>query len=165
MNRSDVLILDIQWLRGNANQCFVKELVFTSANDLNFSFYHFLPPFSEKELLPIVRQSNIYCSNNINLLKWEDGEVPYTALPCILQKLSKFKKILVHGLEKQKFLKQYLNNIEAVPEMKSFFAVPAYMHQCPHHPPDFHRCALHHIMQIMFHCERINLYNKFCIKK
>lgn len=158
MERSNTLILDIQWLRGNANQVFVKELAFTTADSMNFSFYHFLPPFSSNELLPIVRRSNNYCSKRINGLKWDEGCIPYTALPCILRPLSKYDKILVHGEEKIKFLKQYLNNVEAVPNMTSFFKIPAYKHSCILHHECFKRCALHHIFQIMFYCEREGIY-------
>lgn len=159
MIRSEVIILDFQYLRGNGYQKFVKELAFTRADSVNVSYFHFLPPFAAQELTPAVRKSNDYCSEKINLLRWENGYHPYNLLAQILNDLSEYKVIFVHGEEKRKFLSQYLDNVHIIPGDINFGCLPNYTHSCLVHNADFKRCAWHHVCQLQFYLEKIRVYD------
>lgn len=158
MNRSDILILDFQYLRGNKSQIFVKELAYTTADSTNISFFHFAPPFSSEELSPGAQRSNEYCSKHINMLNWNNGIINYLALKGILYSLSCYKIIYVLGEEKKRFLRQYLDNVETVPGNISFKSIQSYKHQCYIHEEDFKMCAFHHCKQIQHYLERIAIY-------
>lgn len=159
MNRKEIIICDLQWLRSNANNCHVKELAYVRADDLNIKQYMFLPPFPDNELHHTVRRSNDYCTKYIHKIAWEAGDLNYLYIKDILQSLGGYKKVLVHGQEKLRYLAQYLDNVELIEGVKSFFSLPSYKHSCPIHSPTFKRCARHHVVQLLFHLERNRYFN------
>ena len=89
MDRSQTIILDFQYLRGNNDQMIVKELAFIKADVMNIERFHFMPPFSINELTSTAKFTNDYCAKKINLLEWQHGNVPYTMLEKILKGLVK----------------------------------------------------------------------------
>lgn len=159
MNRSEVVVLDFQYLRGNGSQIFVKELAFTRADSTNIILYLFMPPFSSQELTHSAQRSNDYCSKQINLLNWDDGVVPYTALKDILDTLNGYEAVFVQGEEKKKFLSQYLRNVQTISTDISYATIPNYYHECLIHSSNFKCCAWHHVRQLQFFLERMGVYD------
>lgn len=152
-NRNKTVIIDYQYLLGNYKQQFVKELSIFKTDQIGITLHHFCPPFPEEELSQDAKNQNQFCENYINKLKWKNGWEPYTSLAVILNQF-KNSTVLVHSLEKQQFLLQYLKDVRVVDDIPAFKDLPFFMHNCEIHNKSFRRCSVLHCFQIFVHLER-----------
>lgn len=81
-------ILDIQFVCGNKGQYFIKELAVLTVGKIVPDTYHFLPPYPYQELSSKARRQIQYDMQNINGLRWNDGDIGYSNLPEVF---SRFK--------------------------------------------------------------------------
>lgn len=153
------VIVDIQYLPGNFNQIFAKEVVFLFANSTSPIQFLFQSPYS---VLELDRRSFWQCKflyENINGLKWTDGEIEYSKLNHILQTIANYT-IIVRGNQKKNFLKKFLPkskiiDIDMGSSLKNF---KNFSHNCQIHNSHYKRCGVNIVFKILFFMEK---YNKF----
>lgn len=155
-NRNKTVIIDFQYLVGNCKQIFIKELSIFKTDQIGIVSHLFCPPFPEEELTQDAKNQNQFCANHINKLKWKSGWEPYTSLSNILGQF-KNATVLVHSLEKQQFLLQYLPDVQIVESIPAFKDLPYFTHNCEIHNKTFPRCSKLHCSQIYVHLERENM--------
>lgn len=148
-NREKSVVVDLQFVHGNNNECYVKELAFMMCNSITPSYHIFKPPYSHNEL----KDSAIWQTNfeyiNIHGLKWDDGFVEYTRLGDILQTLKDFT-IIVKGFQKAEFLKRFLKSTTIISQdtKVGLGRLINYTHNCPTHSPMYTRCAINNVFKI-----------------
>lgn len=144
-----MLVLDIQFIVGNNNQKFVKELVILQSGSIIPDIYYFKPPYPKEELNSKALWQLNYNHKFINGLLWEDGIIDYNQLPSILSLLNDMK-IFVKGVEKIRFLKLYIKNADFVqPDIPKLADLQRYKIKCKFHGelPNV-RCAVENTMNM-----------------
>lgn len=151
LNIQSTVLIDLQFVNGNFNQQYVKELVILFADSSNAIHHHLRPPYSEKHLTRRVVRQNIFNRKFINGLDWNSGEMDYSMLAYILQTLEKYT-VVVKGPEKAAFLSQFLdaNNIMDIQTNKSLSNMVDRYHNCPIHHRGYKRCGINNVFKIMF---------------
>lgn len=152
------VIVDIQFISGNFNQMFPKELVFLFSNSISPTQYLLKSPYSYLELNRKSLRQCKFLHDKINGLKWSDGEIEYTELNNILQTISNFT-IIVKGWQKKHFLRKFLPNTKIVDlnvgcslrNLKNFH------HNCQIHQPNYIRCGVNNVFKILFYMEKYNI--------
>lgn len=167
-NRENSVVVDIQFVHGNNNECYVKELAFMMCNSITPIYTIFKPPYSQNELNDTAVWQTNFDYNNIHGLKWTDGVVDYTRLSDILQTLKDFT-IIVKGFQKAEFLKKFLKSstIINLDTKVGLGRLKNYRHNCPTHPPIYVRCAINNVFKIFIfmEVEYLLLKRKTTIKK
>lgn len=148
-NKKSVVVVDVQFVVGNHNQMFIKELAVLESGSVSPKQFYFKPPFSKEELnAKAIRQGN-FNYEFINGLSWTDGLIEYNQLSHILARLDD-KKVYVKGEEKVKFLRRYLPENEIVePDIPKLNDLKKYKIRCEiHGEPPALRCAVHNCVAI-----------------
>lgn len=145
------VIIDLQFVCGNFNQKYVKELVLLFADSITPIHHHFKAPYNQEQLNKKTLRQNAFIKLHINGLDWNSGDTDYSMLVYILQTVENFN-IVVKGAEKAAFLSQYLSakniiNIQTNRPLKNM--VDRY-YICPIHHRGFQRCGINNVFKIMF---------------
>lgn len=151
--RSQIVFVDIQSVVGNNGQLFVKELVYMFANSISPMQYILKPPYAYEELNDFAVNQEEHVYQNINKLRWNDGNIDYLQLPQILYNIQEFI-IVVKGNQKKKFLEKYLSNVVDLDVKTSLKTLRSYFHGCQIHEPSFHRCAILNVFKLLFFMEK-----------
>lgn len=157
-HRGSVVFVDIQYVRGNNNQIFPKELVVLYANSLCPGQFLFKPPFPVNELTNYAVKQNNYCASTINGLNWSDGVAPYSEVENVLNTLKNFI-IIVKGYEKQCFIQQYLKNSVIInfENCGSLKNLRNFVHNCYFHDGNYTHCAVLNVYKLLMHFEKESL--------
>lgn len=147
----NTVVVDIQFLVGNNNHYYAKELVFLFSDSTTPIHHHIKQPHSEHELSNSAKQNNNYLLNFINGLDWTAGDVDYNNLDDIFQTISSYS-IIVKGYAKKQFLAQYLptNKIIDLSANTSLKNMYDRYHNCPIHDRSYSRCAVNNVHKIMY---------------
>lgn len=154
MSSSSAVVLDIQFVVGNKQQYFAKELAILQNGRLTPDVYYLKPPYPLEELDAKAKWQNEFTCRNINGLDWDVGDLDYNELKNVLSSLTG-RTIYVKGEQKEKFIQKYLPQSTAVinldiPRLKNLqqFKVPCKIHTEEQFPA---RCAVQN-------CTNIYLY-------
>jgi hypothetical protein len=106
-----MLIIDISCLRGSDGELVIKELALLGSNTKacwkTVQTYMFSPPYPEYQILEHIKKSNAWATEHSHNICWNDGIIPYSKLPWILQdSLLHHKTIYTKGSEKSVILSQ-----------------------------------------------------------
>ena len=94
------VVIDIQGFRGSDKQFIVKELAALSVDNTLRAHWMFLPPTHWNQLSNDAKKQAQWLTNHHHQLGWEDGNIPYYKLACILQSVSSLAStITVKGEE------------------------------------------------------------------
>lgn len=158
-NQNKTVVVDLQFVHGNNNECYVKELAFMMADSVTPSYAIFKPPYSEYELNDSAVWQTKFDYNYIHALKWTDGAVEYMQLGDILQSLKDFT-IVVKGFQKAEFLRRFLKSstIINLDTKVGLNRMKNYKHNCPTHSPMYKRCAVHNVFKIFIFMEIAELF-------
>lgn len=145
------VIVDIQFVSGNFQQQYVKELVILFADETTPIHHHFESPYPENQLSQKMVKQNAFNHTFVNGLNWNSGDTKYTMLYDILQTIANYN-VVVKGAEKATFLSQYLsvNNIINVQTNQSLKNMVDRYHNCPIHHRGFTRCGINNVYKILF---------------
>lgn len=151
LNIHNTVLIDLQFVKGNFNHQYVKELVLLFADSTTPIHHHFKSPYPENQLSRRIRRQNAFNKLNINDLDWNSGDMDYTMLSNILQTVENFI-VVVKGAEKAAFLSQYLsvNNIININCKQSLIKMVDRYHNCPIHRQGYTRCGVNNVFKIMF---------------
>lgn len=151
LNIQSTVLIDLQFVCGNFNQQYVKELVILFADSTIPIHHHFKPPYPENQLSPRHVKQNVFNRKNINGLDWNLGDVDYSMLTYILQTLGNYT-IVVKGPEKAAFLSQFLaaKDIIDIQTNRSLSNMVDRYHNCPIHHRGYTRCGVNNVFKIMF---------------
>lgn len=158
-DQDKTVIIDIQFVTGNYNQVFAKEVVILFANSISPDQYLFKNPYSYLELNEKAIKQCRFVHDNINGLNWSDGHIEYTQLKDILENIKDFT-IIVKGIQKQQFIKKFLScsNILDLNIGCSLKKLKKFQHNCEIHDPNYERCAINNVFKILFYLERNNFF-------
>lgn len=150
------LIVDLQFVIGNNNQYYLKEMATNHNTSIITMLYHFKPPYPKEELNVIAKNQNNYNQENINGLNWSDGQINYNDIPAIMESFSIYDKIYVKGLQKKTFLEKYLTNqiIDWENDIPPLTKLLNYDSYCQIHlKSDSHKkkCAVKNCINILMH--------------
>lgn len=162
--------MDIQFVVGNKNQHFAKEIAYVHANSIVHHHFVFKPPFDYRELDEPARRQNAYNVNNINNLRWIEGNLPYSNVSSILwssvqncpTKAIK-TKIIVKGCQKKEFLLKYFDCDKTTIEIidldmgMSLAKIPNKFTDCEFHTNGEMRCAINNVYKLMFYLNKNNM--------
>lgn len=126
------VLIDFNYVFGNGeNEKFIKELAVCPVGQINATTYHFKPPFPKKQLINNKSiGTNNFCKKKFNV-NWDEGNLNYLQLDKIFDKLSyTYLKFYVKGLQKQKFLEQYLDPSTIYNLSNIFDQIPS-LHKLP----------------------------------
>lgn len=149
MNTVDSIIIDIQGFKDYNNDFIVKEIVILESN----TFHYFLvrPPFPFEYLSNEEKRTVKWVERNHGIL-WREGVTDYYIIKNLVEPLMRMKIILVKGVEKIKWLKEFcydctIINLEDF-NCPSFFELyKLYSHDnernCVHHKTN--NCAVTHV--------------------
>lgn len=164
------IVMDIQFVVGNKNQYFAKEIAYVYANSIVHHHFVFKPPFDYRELDEQARRLNTYNVINVNNLGWDEGYLPYSNVSSVLmsslQKNSQSKKsiktkIIVKGHQKKEFLLKYLDDhsteIIDLDIGTSLSKIPNKFTDCQIHSKAEMRCAINNVYKLMFYLNRKNM--------
>lgn len=124
----------------------IKELAYFDVDRDYHGRWSFLPPHPWKQLSPKDKKKFSWVTRYCHGLRWECGDLPYTALPLILSFLFvSYSDIYVKGLEKSKFLENLSG--KKILDLNDFKCpkVGSLKHStliCNDHIHDFKHCAL-----------------------
>lgn len=151
LNIESTVIIDLQFVCGNFNHLYVKELVLLFADSTAPIHHHFKPPYLKNKLSRRNVRQNAFNKSNINGLEWSSGDLDYSMLAYILQTVENYI-VVVKGPEKAAFLGQYLsvNNIIDIKTNQSLTNMVDRYHNCPIHHRSFKRCGINNIFKIMY---------------
>lgn len=151
LNIQSTVIIDLQFVCGNFNQTYVKEMVLLFADTTTPIHHHFKPPYPESELSRKIVRQNTYNKSHINGLDWNSGDLDYPMLAYILQTVENYT-IVVKGPEKATFLGQYLStkNIISIETNQSLVKMVDRYHNCPIHNRAYTRCGINNVFKVMF---------------
>lgn len=155
--RDHTLLLDFQYVRGNGDQIFVKELGFLFANSIVPRHFVFKPPYDEAEVTKKIKKQNNFNFLYINGLHWNDGNVEYSKLADLLN-FDESVLVLVKGTEKKKFLEKYISNVQEIDMPGKFTDYDLFHHNCATHLFTHNRCVLNHIFQMLIYLEKNNKF-------
>lgn len=156
-NRHNTLLLDFQYLRGNGNQIFIKELGYMFTNSIVPEYFLFKPPYDEAELTKRTKSQNDFNYQYINGLSWNSGYLDYNNLRKVL-KFDDTLLVLVKGYEKKRFLEKYISNVKAIEMPGRLTSYDSFLHNCPTHPLSYNRCVLNHLFQMLIYLEKNNKF-------
>jgi hypothetical protein len=154
------VLLDIQFVTGNNNQQFVKELSYVYGDSTVPKQYMFRPPYHSDEFDQKTIDQNKFNELKVNGLNWDTGTFNYLYLREALQPLQD-NTIIVKGIQKKKFLEMYLNRSEII-DLDigcSLSHFKNYETSCVYHPRKYARCAINYVMKLLFFMEKNNLLN------
>lgn len=100
MQYTDLAIVDIQFVIGNKNEYYVKEMAILDLTSNKEENYIFKSKFHYSKLTTQARYQNKFNYKHINGLLWRDGQINYNEIFGILQKISE-KTIILRGIEKK----------------------------------------------------------------
>lgn len=144
-NEMKSIIVDIQCFKKEGNQYVVKELA--GYDGTKMFHYIFKPPFRLNTLPPYLRQQVHWLSLNHHCIDWSEGFTPAHTFPIILKRMTTgFDTIYVKGLEKSKFIKQYIE--QPVLTLEEQPALEANEPSCFHHLKSPCICALTNVYQL-----------------
>lgn len=145
------VLVDLQFVCGNFNHQYVKELVLLFADSTTPIHHHFKAPYHQDHLNKKIIMQNAFNKLHINGLDWNSGDMDYAMLTYILQTMENYT-IVVKGAEKAAFLGQYLsaNNIINIQTNRSLKNMVDRYHNCPIHHKGFQRCGINNVFKIMF---------------
>lgn len=111
MTSNDACVVDIQCFVDNSNAYIVKEISILDLNYFSSQHWVFKPP---EEC--ILNESSLRVNNWLNRyfhkIDWREGDVDYDHLNTILLRyLPRYKRIVVKGLQKKRFLSNYSDNV------------------------------------------------------
>lgn len=147
-SRNSSAIVDIEFLNGNNNQKFVKELSILFPCSVEVQVFHFLPPYCKNEL----DLAAALCNQRLEKMNlcWDEGVIPYSELPKYLSQLENYK-VLVESKEKKKFLDRYLDDVTIIDDLPDFNDMYHYKHFCTVHQGYNENCAsLRALLMFMF---------------
>lgn len=102
------IIIDVQGFKSSETEFTPKELA--AFDGTKYSHFIFNPPFPFNDLQGHLKKTNSWLIRNYHCLNWEEGFTSLEHLQVILQRLTcNVNIILVKGLEKVKFLKNFIN--------------------------------------------------------
>lgn len=111
MTLNSACVVEIQCFVDNRLNYIVKELSILDL-DYNSSQHWIFQPPDECDLNESSLRTNNWLNKYFHKIKWDDGDVDYDHLNVIIDRyLSKYKKILVKGLQKKRFLSHYSENV------------------------------------------------------
>lgn len=155
VNRSELVLVDLQYCHGNDDNIYVKELAFMGGSSVAANYFLFKPPFDIRELTRAGRKKNAYCKKFINDLDWADGDISYCNVGDIISPLNNYKYIFVVGKAKKDFLKKYVTTTIINLENKtSFKNLTNYFTSCPIHHDMRFTCALNNLYKIFVFIEK-----------
>lgn len=154
LNREKTVVVDLQFVHGNNNESYVKELALMMCDSITPSYTIFKPPYSYNELNDSAVWQTNFDYNNIHGLKWTDGSVEYIQLGDILQTLKDFT-IIVKGFQKAEFIKRFLKSthILNLDTKVGLGRLKNYRHNCPTHSPMYVRCAINNVFKVFIFME------------
>lgn len=140
------VVIEFEGFQLQPNSFVIKELAFYSVKYGYHGRWCFLPPFAWEQLSAKKRKTNAWLIRYCHGLRWESGELPYSALQTILLSICiSYTDIYVKGLEKTIFLEHLLGrkvldlNDFNCPKMKDLESKEVC---CPVHSTPFKHCAL-----------------------
>lgn len=155
-------IVDLQFIIGNNNQYFLKEIAFVAESSLIPILHVFKPPYPKEELCENMKKQNSFNKRNINGLSWEEGNIEYSEVGSVLRSyLGSFCTIYVKGLQKKEFLCKYLptsveiiNLDDSIPSLQKLQKFSSF---CPFHDSNQLRCAVKNVMNVYMHLIKDNV--------
>lgn len=145
VNMSSVVI-EFEGFQVKTNDFVIKELAFYVVDHGYHARWSFLPPYPWEQLTVKNRKSYAWLTRYCHGLRWDSGELPYSALERIVSSLFiSYKTIYTKGLEKTKFLekisKRKIFNLNdfGCPKIDSLKRTVL---NCPSHKSHFKHCAL-----------------------
>lgn len=155
LNRELVVLIDFQYLFGNNNQLFPKEMAIMEADTFAIDHIHFYEPYPEEELSDDAKIQNNFNKKKINNLDWNDGTIPYYRIKDVLSKYADEKyTVFVKGFEKKTFLTKYLDNVCMINMPGRLNDYVRYKTSCPIHMDNSPRCAVLHVIQMFMYLEK-----------
>lgn len=156
------VLVDIQFVSGNFQQQYAKELVILFADETTPIHHHFESPYPENQLSKRKVKQNAFNHKFVNGLNWNSGDTKYTMLNDILQTIANYN-VVVKGVEKAAFLSQYIsvNNIINIQTNQSLANMVDRYHNCPIHHRGYARCGVNNVFKIMFYM----VYNKMFLQQ
>lgn len=153
--REKTILIDFQYLLGNNNQLFPKEMTIMQADTFIINYFLFKAPYPEEELSDDIKTQNHYSFQKINFLDWNEGDTSYNKIKEILEPYSDENyTVLVKGYEKKKFLEKYLDNVCLINMPGRLQDYTKYRHGCPVHSSVANRCAVLHIINMFMFLEK-----------
>lgn len=106
--------VDVQGFKRAQNEFIFKELaIIPLEEDVQPCVYLFQPPHDWNFLAPRYKCENNWLTRNYHGINWQDGEIPYEEFETVLRSaLIGAREVYVKGLEKQRWLKNFLKNVE-----------------------------------------------------
>ena len=114
-------VIDIQALKQPHNEFVVKEMAIHRIGSIEApNVYFFKSPFAWSELPAKYKAENGWLTRNYHHIAWDYGEYPYSSIAAILKfDLVECEQIYVKGLEKQKWLGQFVPNVQNVENIQN----------------------------------------------
>lgn len=154
VERNKVILLDFQFVFGNNEQIFIKELAFMNGGSVVPNYYLFKSPYHFKELDKAALRKYYYCKKYVNGLDWKTGCIEYLNVADILSPLNN-ATIIVVGKAKKEFLEKFLSsNIINIELNTSLCKLPNYFANCPIHRNFDYRCVLNNVFKILYYLEK-----------
>ena len=139
-------VVEFEGFQINANDYVIKELAFYAVDHGYHARWSFLPPYPWEQLSLKKRKTFSWLTRHLHGLRWNNGELAYSALePILLSLFISFKTVFTKGLEKTKYLerlsgREILNlNDFGCPKIVSLNVSNVI---CPSHTFSFKHCAL-----------------------
>lgn len=105
-------VVQFHGFKDEKNKWIIKELA-AVADSFTFNAV-FRSPYSKKVIKCYrTRQSITWLEHNYHLIRWDDGEIPYSH-DFVKGLLKPFDVIYTKGLEKKMFLEQYHKNVQEI---------------------------------------------------
>lgn len=147
----NIAFMDFQYLLGNNNQIFIKELAFIRASSVTPQVFYFKPPYQWQDLEAKYKKQNKFCAKYINKIRWDYGDLNYIELSYFIRDLNAdetLTTIFVKGEDRVNFLKKYLFKVQELKMPGSFENYTFQKHDCKIHNDNFTRCSINHVLQM-----------------
>lgn len=142
------LIIDVQCFKLENNKFLVKE--FAGYDGKRIFHFIFKPPFDRNCLPPKIEQQVAWLINHHHCIDWNEGYTPAHLFPIILKNMVKdYKKIYVKGLEKARFIEQYVESSVVV--LEDTPALQLSEAKCCNHRKNPCMCALSNVYFLYEH--------------
>lgn len=132
------VVIDFQGFKRVYNEFVFKEVaIIPLGENVQPIVYLFAPPHDWNLLPPRYKCENSWLTKNFHGLHWQEGEIPYEELEEILKASTRSaSQIYVKGLEKQRWLKNFLPNVKNIESLDcpSLSKLNRYInHPCTNH--------------------------------
>lgn len=155
IEKSEVALVDFQYVNGDNNRIFIKELAYMMGSSVVPHYFLFNSPFDIRELSKETQTQNENCKTHIHGLDWDHGDLEYTTVGNVLSPLNNFKYIFVFGIVKKDFLEKYLKStIINLENQICFSNLNNYFTNCPLHTDKRYKCALNNLFKIFVYMEK-----------